>query len=365
MEEIYKKIREIEEEIKNTEYNKRTQHHIGKLKAKLAKLKKEAIRREAASKSARKIGIKKSGDSTVAIIGPPNVGKSTLFNKLTSANSPVSDYEFTTTDIIPGMLKYKGAEIQILDLPGIIEGAAIGRGRGREVLSMLRSADLALIVIDNVRNDVSIIVDELYDMNIRLNQKKKDVSIKRNDRGGICIRHPQNVNINHDEFVRVLEDEKYINVEVTIRESMSVDEFRDAVKGVCVYIPGIVCLNKIDAMSAEEIDEIIKRNCMYEILPISCNSDINIDILLEKIYEKLNLIRIYLKPKNGKPDFNHPLVLRDGAKVSDVCKELHKDFINKFRYAIIFGSSVKFNGQKVGLEHKLNDGDVLTIIVKR
>lgn len=77
----------------------------------------------------------KSGDARVALIGFPSVGKSTLLNKLTNTHSEACAYEFTTLTCIPGKIEYNGANIQLLDLPGIIEGAAQGKGRGRQVLN--------------------------------------------------------------------------------------------------------------------------------------------------------------------------------------------------------------------------------------
>jgi hypothetical protein len=79
--------------------------------------------------------VSKSGDARVALVGFPSVGKSTFLSKITKTKSEVAAYSFTTLTAIPGVLEYGGAEIQVLDLPGIIEGAAEGKGRGRQVIS--------------------------------------------------------------------------------------------------------------------------------------------------------------------------------------------------------------------------------------
>ena len=77
----------------------------------------------------------KTGDARIALVGFPSVGKSTFLSKITKTKSEIAAYSFTTLTAIPGVLEYGGAEIQILDLPGIIEGASEGKGRGRQVIS--------------------------------------------------------------------------------------------------------------------------------------------------------------------------------------------------------------------------------------
>ena len=79
--------------------------------------------------------VSKSGDARIALVGFPSVGKSTFLSKITKTKSEVAAYSFTTLTAIPGVLEYGGAEIQVLDLPGIIEGASEGKGRGRQVIS--------------------------------------------------------------------------------------------------------------------------------------------------------------------------------------------------------------------------------------
>ena len=141
-------IREIEEEISRTKYNKATQKHIGVLKAKLARLREGDEVEARKSKAGAGYSVKKSGDATVLLVGFPSVGKSTLLNCLTNADSRVGHYDFTTLDVVPGVLEYNGARIQVFDVPGMVEGASRGKGRGKEILSVIRSADLVVIIVE-------------------------------------------------------------------------------------------------------------------------------------------------------------------------------------------------------------------------
>ena len=162
------KIERLEEEIRKTPYHKGTEHYIGKLRAKIAKFKKQEAQ---SSKSANRFGFipKKEGDATIVLIGPPLVGKSTLLNKLSQAHARVEAWPFTTLTVVPGMMDYQGAKIQIFDLPGIIEGAAIGRGRGLEVLSATRVADLLVLMVDvKTKNKILNILKELKEVGVDL-----------------------------------------------------------------------------------------------------------------------------------------------------------------------------------------------------
>ncbi|MBW00053.1 Developmentally-regulated GTP-binding protein 2, partial [Eschrichtius robustus] len=122
---ILEKISEIEKEIARTQKNKATEYHLGLLKAKLAKYRAQLLEPSKSSSSKGEgFDVMKSGDARVALIGFPSVGKSTFLSLMTSTASEAASYEFTTLTCIPGVIEYKGANIQLLDLPGIIEGAA-------------------------------------------------------------------------------------------------------------------------------------------------------------------------------------------------------------------------------------------------
>ena len=170
---IPEKIRSIQDEIDKTQINKATEHHVGLLKAKIARLKREQEENthgKTLSTGASNAGfdVRKTGDATVVFVGLPSVGKSTLLNRLTNARSRVGSYNFTTLTAVPGLLSHQGARIQILDMPGIIEGAAKGKGLGKRVLSVARNADLVLLVLDVFQpQHLLILKKELSDIGIK------------------------------------------------------------------------------------------------------------------------------------------------------------------------------------------------------
>lgn len=363
------KIKEIEEEILRTQKNKATEHHIGKLKAKLAKLREELKEKKSGKGGGKGFFVKKTGDATVGIIGFPSVGKSTLLNRLTNAESKVGEYDFTTLEIIPGMMKYKGARIQTLDLPGLIAGAADGKGRGKEILSALRTVDLLLIVVDalDAKHQLNVIKQELYSIGVRCNQHKPDVKIKKKGEGGIRVFKTLNLPGLSDKTIRAIASEYVVNADIIIRDLVDEEQLIDVFLGNRVYISGIVVINKKDLVNKKTIEQVKNQITSegWKTVTMSALKGEGVEQVKETIFSQLRLIRVYLRPQGGEPDYLQPMILRKGECVNSVCKRLHRDFEKRFRYAQICGSSVKYPGQKVGLDHMLNDEDVVTIVIER
>lgn len=359
------KIAKIEEEIQNTPYNKATSHHIGKLKAKLARLKEESLKKSSKSGKGRGFHIKKSGDSTVVLVGFPSVGKSTILNWLTNAQSKIAEYEFTTLEIVPGVMEYKGAQIQIFDIPGIIKGASRGKGRGREILSVARNADLIVVVMDIFHPEqLNLVLEELKEVGIRPNQSISDVTIKPKKLGGIHLTSTIKLTKIDEKTIRSILNEYGIHsAEVLIRDDVSVDEFIDALDTSCRYIPLLLVINKIDLAEEKYLKKITQE--FPEAILVAADKGYNMENLREEIFQKLELIRVYMKPQGEKVDREEPLIIRKGASVEDVARRLHRDFVRNFRHAKVWGDSVKFPGQKVGLDHILADEDVLRIIIRK
>ena len=201
--------------------------------------------------------VKKSGDATAVLVGFPSTGKSTLLNKLTGTESAVAAYEFTTLTVVPGALEHKGAKIQILDIPGLIAGAAMGKGRGKEVIGVVRGADIIIILVDvfNQRH-VDVLMKELYDAGIRINVPKPDITIKKTSHGGIRLHAVGTLNLGIDEVRSILSESKMMNADVLVRGDATQDDLIDAMLGNRVYVPAFIAVNKVDLIDKERYLEI-------------------------------------------------------------------------------------------------------------
>ena len=355
------RIKELEAELKKTQYNKATEHHFGVVKAQIAKLRGK-IEKQASKKTAGQgFAVRKSGDASVVLLGFPSVGKSTLLNAITKAKSKIGAYEFTTLDVVPGLLEYNFAKIQILDIPGIISGASAGKGRGREILSMVRNSDLVLILVDaKYPQHYKKILKEIYDVNVRVNQERPDVKIKKKAKGGISIGSTVKLGITKKTIQDILKELKFNNADVVIRSKIDIDILIDVIEGNRNYIPALTIITKIDAVSEDKRKKLIKE--IKPDLVVSAEQGEGIPELKEAIFQKLNLMRLFMKEVGKNPDLEEPMIVRKGITIAGVCGKIHRDFVKKFKYAKIWGKSAKFPGQ---VFHKLNkvleDGDIIEI----
>ena len=290
------------------------------------------------------------------------MGKSTLLNKLTNAESKIGAYDFTTLDVIPGMMKYKGAKIQIFDVPGIVHGAASGKGRGKEVLSVIRSAELIIILVDVKHpGQFESLAKEVYESGIRLNEKRPDVRITKTPYGGIGVATSVKLKLLENKTIKEMANEMgMINADILIRTDISPDQLIDIIEGNKVYIPGLTVINKIDSVGERKLADVSKK--VKPDIAISADKDINLDKLKEAIFSKLGLIRIYMKEINKKADMEEPMIMHKGNTLNDLCVKLHRDFVNRFKFARVWGKTAKFPGQAIRkLAKELHDNDVIEL----
>jgi len=395
MNDLNSQIADIEKEIRETPYHKGTEHHIGKLRARLSKLKDKALESQArGGGGGGGYAVKKQGDATVVLIGPPSAGKSTLINKLTNAESKVAPYAFTTVSVIPGMLMYKDAYIQILDVPGLIEGAKEGKGRGKEVLSVARGADLLIIMTDVERSGiVNSLINELESAGIRINKESPKLKIKKDVEGGLSIHSNIKQEIGEQTIKAVAQEFGVKNGEITINEKLDMNTLIDAFSGSRAYLPALFVVNKIDLTQkpsnkspnefslitafkktprqqlrsfgrGDEFDADMSSSLrqgnhglkpVEDVIDISAQEGKGIEGLLEKIWERLKLVRVYLVRPKEEPSFNHAMIMKEGQTLKDLAEKIGTDFAQDKKSAKIWGEEAKFPGQEVSLSTPLTE----------
>ncbi|KAL7408847.1 P-loop containing nucleoside triphosphate hydrolase protein [Mrakia frigida] len=387
---ILEKLEEVQKEMARTQA---TEYHLGTLKAKVAKYRAMLLEPDKKSKAGEGFDVMKSGDARVALI-------STLLSKTTKTASEVASYEFTTLTAIPGVIEYEGAKIQLLDLPGIVEGASQGRGRGRQVIAVAKTADLVIILLDATKQTEQrrLLEIELEAVGIRLNRKKPDVVLKTKAGGGITINATTKLTKIDDRMIRtILQSYKIHNCDVMVREDIDTDEFIDVLLGnrkylQCLYVrppfefdssfppplfrraeplssrfPFLLSrqvYNKIDSIPLEEVDRLSRQPMS---LAISCELSLNLDYLIERIWDELALVKVYTKKRGSQPDLADPICLRKGATIERVEFRSSSSFrrllltsLASFILSLVWGKSSKFfpQPQKVGLTHQVQDEDV-------
>lgn len=351
---IEDKIQSVREKLEKTPVNKATEKERARLKSRIAELEEEKQKKASGTGDTSGYAVEKKGDATVALVGFPSVGKSSLLNSLTNAESETGSYEFTTLDVEPGMLKHKGANIQILDVPGLIGGAADGRGGGKQVLSVVRNADLVLFMLDPEEMREEEIKQEVHNVGIRVNKRPPDMKVEKKGRGGIKVSSTVELEIEEDTIRELMKQNGYTNSNVVIREEIGLDRFIDGLMDNRKYIPGITIVNKADLIDDRS------DYSDYDLL-ISADEEKGLDELKDLIFERLGLIRVYMKEKGEEPDRDDPLILEEGTTVEEALEELPGDMLDRFKKAKVSGPSSKFPEQKVGLNHELMDEDVLEL----
>ena len=352
-EEIIKiKISKIEKEIRDTPYDKASEHHHGVLKAKLSKLKDEL---EGPSNKGGGGGvgyaIKHSGDASVVLVGLPSVGKSTLLNAVTNAESKVGNYDFTTLGVVPGMMEYKGVRVQLLDLPGIIEGAAGGKGFGRKVLSVIRASDLVVLMTDIQRFGwLEKVEKELYNAGIRVNTRPPKIRIHGTDRGGIQIIDPYN-SIDKKMMVEIGKEYGLDNAVIQLGEKIStVDLFIDGLSKSREYLPLVEVVTKIDTRPGIKV-----KNEEHRVF-ISVQKEMGIAEFKEAIWKGLGMVRVYLKrERSGEADKNDPLIMKRSQTLDDVLKRISNEMRDDISRAYIWGKQARFPGQEVSFKYPVFD----------
>jgi hypothetical protein len=201
-----------------------------------------------------------------------------------------------------------------------------------------------------------------------VNREKPRVTIEEKSSGGLSIEANGHRIPETDEIRTVLREIGVYNGKVIFYDSIAVDELIALLVERAVYARGIVALNKVDLISnskAEQARKELEARLKMQVIPVSAVEGTNIERLKSVIFGNLGVIRIYLKPRDADADFSKPFVLRRDSTVLDLARGLHSKMAKDLRYAYVTGDSSKFRNQKVGGEHVLKDGDVVTLVYEK
>jgi ribosome-interacting GTPase 1 len=297
----------LEELISTIPKHKGTDHLRADLRRRLSKLKERGAQQKKTGKVVSPYIVDKEGAGQMALIGFANVGKSTLVAELTNAAPEVSPHPFTTWQPTPGMMALENIQVQVIDTPPIDREFV-----EPEFYVMLRRADLILLMVD-------LEADALTQMN---------------------------------ESIRLLVENRVIPAHLA-------DAHPEPGNRV---VPLLVLGNKFDDESADENYHIFCELAGpgTPCLPVSAVTKRNIEEMKRRIFETLDVIRIYAKPFGEDPDLSAPFVLARGSTVEQFALQLHRDFYENLKTARVWGSA-DFDGQQVSREYVLQDGDVVEL----
>ncbi len=359
------KIKALEEALSLIPDHKGTEKLRGQLKRRIAELKREA-ERKAMMKTGRRdfFTITKEGDSQVVIIGSTNSGKSSLLKALTNAKPIVAPYPFSTDKPTPGMMYYEDVEIQLVELPAILTEELEETQYTSKSLGLVKNADGVIILLDGMNDPVKQlerILELLDEAGISIKPRKGEIILEKKDSGGIRIVTFGNFQGTYKEVEELLKNVGIKNAVVKIYGDASIEDLEETIIRETIHKKALIVLNKSDVVQPSTLEELKKIVASMGIpfTAISAEKRTNLEELKEAVFKTLRLIRVYTQ-KDGVVS-KKPIVMYEKATVRDLAEVIHKDLARKMKYARVWGRSVKIQGQQVGSDHILQDGDIVEI----
>lgn len=318
--------------------------------------KKEAQRKKASSKS---IAVRKEGIGQIAFVGVPNSGKSTLLRTLTNAEIEVAPYPFTTKEPTIGMMDYLNAKIQLVEVPPIIKGSAGGKAMGRELFSVIRTADAIALVIDagRAKDEFMLLKSEFEKARLSFNSRAAIVSIKKSKFKGISLINPGSFTGNLKNLKRFLRKHGLSNSIVVFKGKASIEDVKAALESKVISKRAMAIM--VEKNGSQELPEYGLIRSEMEVFHTKHLDRDEIQHLKEKLFGLLDCVLVFTK-KPGQKAAEKPMALPLGATVEDAAKTLHKDIGKNLRFARVWGST-KYPGQRVSKSYKLKTGDTLEV----
>lgn len=344
------KIVAMEEVLRTAPSHKSSENLRAELKQRLAKLRSQLEKsRQVGKGKGTQITVKREGAAQVILASITNAGKSSLLAALTNAKPTIAAYEYTTKKPEFGIMGYEGVNIQLVEMPAIFYSYAY-KGDGPAYFSIMRNADLIIFLVDTTQNEreqLRVLHSEFEKAQIRLNAEQPKVTIKREGQGGIELIGKNFFQFDPKDAIKMLTAYGYHNGVVTAHGQVTIEDLADALNESLVYLPLLVVKTKADVTGEG----------------VSAKTGRGLQQLKEKIFKALRLIRVCSKSPGKEKDWP-PIALKEGSTVKMLAAVIHKDFLKRFKFARVWGKSAKHNGQKVGMEHKLKDNDVVEFHLK-
>ncbi len=364
------KLQLLKEFMSQVPKHKGTEKLRSQVKKKMA-----ALRKEIEERKQRKVGkggsrffIEKEGAAQIAVIGPTNVGRSSLVASTSNADIRVSPSPYTTRRPEPGMFIYEDLQLQIVEAPPLMEGSADGKAWGLQTLTLARNADGLILMVDLSQDPVkqlSLIMNEIEKARIFATRPKARIEVEKKHMGsGLrVILLGKLVQCTIKDVKELLSSYRIADAVVKIHGEATIDEVEEAIFESTVHKPALIIANKIDLKESKtNLEKLeIHVDSQLPILPVSCKTRQGLKKLGEALFEILDIMRVYTKEPNVKEFSKRPFVLRRGATVHDLAKNIHSDFKERLSFAKVWSERLSFSPQKVGSTFILEDGDIVEI----
>jgi len=369
------KMQKMQEFLKYVPQHKGTMKLRGEIKRKIALIRNdlEEKKRKGVGKSSGgpKLFIEKEGSAQIALIGMTNVGKSCLMSATTNSKVLVTPTPFSTHEPVPGIMNYGDIQFQLIEAPALMKGSSDGRGTGNVTLGLARNADGVILMVDLSRNPIEqleLILVELEKSHILVNKPSGRVTIDRRHAGTalrvILLGHL--VDCNMRDVEDLLREYKIHDAIVRISGDVKLEDVEDAIFETTIYKPAVIAANKLDLKGTQTNLCILKQhvNGKLPVIAISCEHKVGLDELGKALFDRLGVIRVYTKDPGSKEETGRPFTLKRGATINDLAKNIHKEFVQNFLFAMVWAKRLPFSPKKVGLNFILEDMDVVEIHTK-
>jgi len=312
--------------------------------------------------------VEKAGAAQIAVLGLTKAGRSSLLTAVTAARPVVASYPYATKENIPGMLQFEDIQFQLVELPALVPG-----DEGRFVFQegsadLVRTCDGLILMVDlsaDPAEQLEVILAELARSQVSTQKSEPNVSVQRTRSSGIQLfTAGRLVGCTREEVSSLLKTYAIPNAIVRATGDVTLDNIEDVILETnLIYKPTIVMANKADLADAPRhsrrlVDHVGSK---MQVLVVSCHTGLGLSELGKRLFEALDLVRVYTKEPNASRPSPEPFIIKRGTTVGQLSRQIHSVLFRQFKYARVWGKSASYDGERVGIGHILSDGDVVQI----